>query len=405
MKNPSIASGGSFGPLFPYFNTYAAHLKEQGYAVCTKCRQINAFKRLSRWLGRTNRRVRELNESVTSNFLRSAEGRFRKEDSRAMVPRLLPMLRRIGAIPAARVQLSPAEKLTQNYQRFLSEERGLASSSIENYGRFANRFLATKFGSGRLKLSKVSSSDVTLFVKRHAHQHSPWQARSLVKAMRSFLRYLYYKHLVETDWSPTVPKVAFWSFSTLPKFLSPEQVRQLLSHCDRTKPLGRRDYAILLLLARLGLRAGEVARLNLEDIDWENSRITVFGKSQIRTQLPLPADAGKAIASYLRHDRPRCACRRLFICAYAPIRGFTIGSSVSDLVKRALAKAEIVVPGKKGAHLLRHGLATAMLRKGASLDEIGEVLRHKSRETTAIYAKVDLESLRALALPWPGGAQ
>jgi len=179
----------------------------------------------------------------------------------------------------------------------------------------------------------------------------------------------------------------------------------VLHHCDRTKPLGRRDYAILLLLARLGLRAGEVARLNLEDIDWENSRITVLGKGQIRTQLPLPADAGKAIASYLRHDRPRCACRRLFICAYAPIRGFTIGSSVSDLVKRALAKAEIVVPGKKGAHLLRHGLATAMLRKGASLDEIGEVLRHKSRETTAIYAKVDLESLRALALPWPGGAQ
>lgn len=178
----------------------------------------------------------------------------------------------------------------------------------------------------------------------------------------------------------------------------------MLRHCDRRTALGRRDYAILILLARLGLRAGEVVRLNLEDIDWENARITVCGKGGKWALLPLPPDVARAIAIYLRRDRPRCACRRVFTRDYAPIGGFNRASAIASIVKRALARAG-VASARKGAHLLRHSLATDMLRKGASLDEIGEVLRHKSPDTTAIYAKVDLNSLRTLALPWPGGAQ
>jgi site-specific recombinase XerD len=181
-------------------------------------------------------------------------------------------------------------------------------------------------------------------------------------------------------------------------------VREVLCHCDRSTPLGRRNYAILLLLARLGLRAGEVVRLNLGDIDWENSRITVCGKGGQWAQLPLPADVARAIARYLHRDRPRCTCRRLFIRDYAPMEGFHRGAAIACMVKRALAKAG-VVSARKGAHLLRHSLATDMLSKGASLNEIGEVLRHKSPDTTGIYAKVDLKSLRSLALPWPGGAR
>ena len=168
--------------------------------------------------------------------------------------------------------------------------------------------------------------------------------------------------------------------------------------------MGRRDYAILLLLARLGLRAGEVVKLRLEDIDWENARITICGKGGKWSQLPLPSDVAKAIAHYLRHDRPRCATRRLFIRDYAPIDGFQNANAIASVVKRALKRAG-VVSARKGAHLLRHSLATDMLCKGASLDEIGEVLRHRSSDTTAIYAKVDLKSLRALALPWPGGVR
>ncbi len=404
MQHASITSGGFLGPLFPHTTDFVTKLEDEGYTRATKRRHNYAFERLNRWLGRTNRRVQDLNETVAGNFLRSVKERFRKRESRAMVGRLLEMLRRKGAIPPPKIKLTPATEMAQEFRLFLSAERGLAPGSVEQYGIVANRFLSEKFGDDRLSLSKLTASDVTLFVKRHAHQHSPSHARNTVKGMRSFLRYLHYKHLVETDLSHTVPKVAFWSFSILPKFISPEQVRQVLRHCDRTTRRGRRDYAILLLLARLGLRAGEVARLNLEDIDWENARITVLGKGEQQAQLPLPADAGKAIAAYLRHGRPRCSCRRLFICAYAPIRGFGAAASVSDIVKGALAKAGVLVRGRKGAHLLRHGLATGMLRKGASLDEIGEVLRHKSRQTTAIYAKVDLESLRKLALPWPGGA-
>jgi len=178
----------------------------------------------------------------------------------------------------------------------------------------------------------------------------------------------------------------------------------VLRHCDRSTALGRRDYAILLLLARLGLRAGEIVKLRLEDMDCENARITVCGKGGNLAQLPLPADVAKAIVRYLRHDRPRCACRRLFIRDYAPVGGFGRSTSIAKIVRCALARAG-VVSARKGAHLLRHSLATEMLRKGASLDEIGEVLRHRSSDTTAIYAKVDLTSLRALALPWPGGAR
>jgi site-specific recombinase XerD len=221
--------------------------------------------------------------------------------------------------------------------------------------------------------------------------------------MRLFLRYLHYKGLIDTNLSLAVPAVARWSLSTLPKHLPTAQVRRILRHCNRNTPLGRRNYAILLLLARLGLRAGEVVGLNLEDVDWENGLITVYGKGKW-AQLPLPADVARAIACYLHRDRPRCACRRLFIRDYAPVGGFNRSTSISKIVKCALEKAG-VVSARKGAHLLRHSLATDMLRKGASLDEIGEVLRHRSPDTTAIYAKVDLKSLRTLALPWLGGAR
>ena len=181
-------------------------------------------------------------------------------------------------------------------------------------------------------------------------------------------------------------------------------MRQVLDHCDRSTSVGRRDYAILLLLARLGLRAGEVVRLNLEDIDWENARITVCGKGGKWAQFPLPTDVARAIARYLRHDRPRCASRRVFLRSKAPIGGFNRGAAISSLVKEDLAKAG-VVSARKGAHLLRHSLAMDMLRRGASFDEIGEVLRHKCSKSTAIYAKIDLQSLRTLALPWPGGVR
>jgi len=221
--------------------------------------------------------------------------------------------------------------------------------------------------------------------------------------MRSFLRYLHHKGLNDGNLAVAVPKVARWSLAALPKHLSAVNVQRVLDSCDRRTPWGRRNYAILLLLARLGLRAGEVIGLNLEDLDWENTCLTVRGKGK-SGQLPLPADVARAIARYLRHDRPRCACRRVFIRHVAPHTGLSKATAVSKIVLCALRNAG-VESARKGAHLLRHSLATDMLRRGASLDEIGEILRHKSPDTTAIYAKVDVGALRSLAIAWPGGAQ
>jgi site-specific recombinase XerD len=406
MNINSVLSGGSFGPLSPYVNTYLILIKERGYAVGSIYEQLHVLKLFDRWLKRTGRRVQDLNEAATAPFLqRVFKHGYAKNAASSTLRRLLALLRGIGVMPAAITAVpSPSEQLTRAYERFLLEKRHLSPVTVAWHRRFVSRFLSEKFDGGQLKPSKLRAPDVTAFVQRHAHRHGPTEAKSLLAAMRSFLRYLHYEGLINSDLSLAVPKVARWSFSTVPKHLSPDQVRQVLRHCDRGTALGRRDYAILLLLARLGLRAGEVIRLNLDDIDWENARITVCGKGGKWAQLPLPADVARAMARYLRIDRPRCACRRVFIRDYAPIGGFNRSTSIAKIVRCALARAS-VASVRKGAHLLRHSLATAMLRKGASLDEIGEVLRHKSPDTTAIYAKVDLSALRTLALPWPGGAR
>jgi site-specific recombinase XerD len=226
----------------------------------------------------------------------------------------------------------------------------------------------------------------------------------LTTALRSFLTYLRYEGQIATDLAAAVPAVANWSLPSMPKALPSEQVELLLTRCRRPTPMGRRDYAILLLLARLGLRAGEVASLTLEDIDWETGQVKVRGKGGRYSELPLPAEVGEAIAAYLQHGRPRCHSRTVFLRVSAPVGSFRDHRAVCLIVKHALARAGIQSP-RKGAHQLRHALATQMLSRGASLAEIGELLRHSSPRTTSIYAKVDLTALRPLALPWPGGEQ
>jgi site-specific recombinase XerD len=302
------------------------------------------------------------------------------------------MLRRIGVTPVvAPAQPSPSQHLTGDYERFLLEERNLSRQSVRPLGRFADRFLSEMFGAGELNLAKLRAPDVTGFVQRHAHDHGSPYAKWLVRALRSFLRYLHYKGLVDTDLSIAVPKVAHWALSTLPKHL---QRCKCGKCCDTVTAARHGDDAIT---PSCFCSHGLVCAV-------DNTRITVCGKNGSWAQLPLPADVARAIAHYLRHDRPHCACRRVFIRDYAPLGGFEGSQSISKIVQCALAKAG-VESSRKGAHLLRHSLATDMLRKGASLDEIGEVLRHKSPDSTAIYAKVDLGSLQALALPWPGGAR
>jgi integrase/recombinase XerD len=222
--------------------------------------------------------------------------------------------------------------------------------------------------------------------------------------LRSFLHYARYLGEVTLDLAAAVPIVANWSMTSIPRAISAEHVRQLLASIDRRTAVGRRDYAILLLLARLGLRSGEVASLELDDIDWNLGQVSVRGKSGQRNRLPLPTEVGKAIAAYLRRGRPESTSRGVFLRARAPICAFRGASGVGSIVRHSLERAGIQAT-TTGTHQFRHGLATEMLRRGASLSEIGDLLGHRHPQTTKIYTKVDIKALRTLALPWPGGVR
>jgi site-specific recombinase XerD len=250
----------------------------------------------------------------------------------------------------------------------------------------------------------LRATDVIGFVQQEATRlHHAKRAKLMTTAVRSFLQYARYQGLIEADLRANVPTVASWSMASLPRGLSADELQCLLSSCKRETAVGRRNWAILLLLARLGLRAGEVVCLVLEDLDWAAGEFCIRGAGTSSDRLPIPQDVGAALADYLCHGRPACTSRRVFVRMRAPYRGFESSAAISSLVRRALACAGLD-PAHKGAHLLRHTVATQMLRQGASLAEIGELLRHRSPQTTMIYAKVDLDLLRPLALPWPGGA-
>jgi site-specific recombinase XerD len=253
-------------------------------------------------------------------------------------------------------------------------------------------------------LSCLRALDVVRFVQRQAPRLHQKRAKLMTCALRSFLQYARYRGEIGLDLAAAVPVVPNWSMPSIPRAISPDQVRQLLASIDQRTAVGRRDYAILLLLARLGLRSSEVVGLELDDIDWNHSTLTVRGKGGLRHELPLSPEVGQAIATYLSDDRPASTSRRVFLRAKAPIRGFRNASGVGSIVRHALQRAGIKAP-TSGTHQFRHGLATDLLRQGASLSEIGDVLGHRHPQTTMIYTKVDLEALRTLALPWPGGAQ
>jgi site-specific recombinase XerD len=290
-----------------------------------------------------------------------------------------------------------------DFERFLSSERGLSPATLINYLPIVRRFLVERFGGSTLHFDELGAADVHRFIVRHAQRGALGHAKLLVTALRSFLRFLQQRGAIATDLAAAIPGVASWRLSHLPKTLPPEQVERLLASCDRGTPTGRRDYAILLLLARLGLRGGEVVAMALDDLDWECGEIVVRGKGQRLTRLPLPTDVGAALVDYLRHVRPFCSTRRVFIRMSAPLRGLAGLVAICCVIRRALKRAGLT-PEFKGAHLLRHSLATNLLRRGASLVEIGQLLRHSQPTTTQIYAKVDIAALRAIGLPWPGAA-
>jgi site-specific recombinase XerD len=395
------------GPLSEHLDAYAASVAEQGYGRHSIRQQIVVIADFSRWLKQKHIDIRALDSRVMDRFLRlrRRQQRVRRGDPKAL-KRLLTMLFQTGVVKQHQqpVEDNAQSRVTNEFRRYLFQERGLSPSTLHNYIPVIEQFLSERFHNRAPNFAMLRAPDVTGFVMRHAHQLSPGRAKLMVTALRSFFRYLRHRGGMSTDLTGCVPTVPNWSLSTLPKFLPAADVERLLQCCDRKTSVGRRNHAILLLLARLGVRAGEVVGLNLDDIDWNTSQITVRGKGGRSAQLPLAADVGAALAAYLRHDRPRSATRRVFLRHRAPFVGVANSSTISSLVRRALKHAG-VESAHTGAHVLRHSLATSLLRQGGSLDEIGDLLRHQSPNTTAIYAKVDVTTLHTLALPWPGGAR
>jgi integrase/recombinase XerD len=396
----------SAGPLGPYLARYASELRVQHYARTSALEHIRVVADFSRWLDRRHVAACRVTGRHTQAYLRwraDHEHRARRNEAAALT-RLLDLLRELAIIPAPPAQvLTPTAHVVAEFDRYLQQERALAPATRVYYRWFVSQFLTERCPAD-VQLCKLRATDVTAFVQRQAARLHRHRAQLLTTALRAFFRFATQRGEITVDLAAAVPSVANWSMSTVPRSLLPGDVERVLAHCNRQTAAGRRDFAMLLLLARLGLRAGEVRALTLEDIDWTNGRLTVHGKSGV-SQLPLPVDVGSAIAAYVQNGRPRdVSSRCIFLRGRAPIRGFRSSSSVGTIVKEALARAG-VDSLCKGSHLFRHTLATQMLRHGASLDEIGELLRHRSPETTAIYAKVDLASLRSLAVAWPGGDQ
>ncbi|MGC1406705.1 MAG: site-specific integrase [Candidatus Dormiibacterota bacterium] len=313
---------------------------------------------------------------------------------------LLGHLRGLGVVREVAPSSNPMELLLEEYRHALVDGRGLAGSTAGRYVNSARMFLVEAAGGDGLDLASLSAGAVSGFVVRQGRRLSVGSTKDLVTCLRSFLRFLESQELIEGHLVSAVPAVASWRGASLPKALSAEQVAALLASCDPTSVVGRRDLAMLTLLARLGLRAREVASLQLDDVDWRRGEIVVRGKGGRCDRLPVPVDVGEAVVGYLCHGRPPVRSRAMFLRAFAPIRGLS-PVSVSSAVGRACVRAGLPVVG---AHRLRHSAATAMLQAGSSLSEVGQVLRHNQLATTAIYAKVDRGALVGLARQWPGGA-
>lgn len=389
------------GPLESYAAGFAEELARQGYTVSGAEQHLCFVAHLDRWMSAGRLDVGDLSGPVVERYLaeRRAAGYVNYRSVKAMRP-LLGYLEPLGVLPPApRVVLGAADALLERYRRFLLIERGLTEATTRGYVDAVRAFVVRQVGAEGLDLAGVTAGEVTRFVLDACPHRATGSAKLIVTALRSLLNFLHLVGEVPVQLASAVPSVAGWRLVGLPKGLEPGQVRRLLASCDRRRATGRRDYAIVLVLARLGLRAGEVAGLGLDDIDWRRGELAVRGKGNRVERLPLPADVGAAVAGYLRRGRPTTAQgRSVFVRVKAPHRALTSGG-VTQVVFDAGQRAGL---GKIHAHRLRHTAATALLRAGSPLAEVGQVLRHRSALTTALYAKVDRDALQVLARPWPG---
>jgi integrase/recombinase XerD len=390
------------GPLACYAEGFREDLLGEGYTQGSAAHQIHLMAHVSRWLEAGGLEPADLDDGVARQFLaaRRADGYAKYRSASALVP-LLGYLRGLGVAAAPRLpeRHAPGDRLIGGFAEYLAGERGLAADSIRSYTGVARRFLAEVAIGDAIGAKGLAAGDVTGFVRRECGRRGVASAKATVTGLRALLRFLYLDGQISAPLAGAVPSAACWQLAALPRAVSAADLALLIDSCDRRSVAGRRDFAILLLLARMGLRSGEVAVLDLGDINWRQGEITVRGKGSRRDSLPLPADVGEAVTGWLAEGRPPdAACPAVFVRLRAP-HGRLASTSVSFVVRRACARAGI---GAAGAHRLRHAAAVGMLAAGGTLAEIGQVLRHAQPGTTAIYAKANVLALSPLARPWPG---
>ena len=404
MNDPSRVSVS--GPFAAFREGFLRSLLKWGYTPESAANQLHLMAHLSRWLAGESRDVHALSENDLQRYfqLRRHDGYTPCVSRKAMLP-MLTHLRAVGVTLAASNGVSggSVDFAIDQYRDYLVHERGLAQLTIHNYINAVRPFLVSELlrDGDKIDWESLNAAKVTAFVVARTPNQSRSLASTTVTALRSFLGYLYAEGLIKQQLTAAVPTVAGWRLAALPKTLQPREVQTLLEACDRRTRMGRRDFAVLTILVRLGLRASEVAGLRLDDIDWRAGSILIRGKGNQIEPLPLPQDVGGAVVAYLRRGRPATAAdRSVFVRIRAPHRALS-GIGVSEIVVAAARRACL---GDIRAHLLRHTVASQLLRAGSSLPEIGQLLRHRHISTTAVYAKVDRDALRSIARPWLGGA-
>lgn len=399
-----VASNGSATCLDPYIPSFEKRLVERNYKPGTIKTHRVLIRRLASLMEAGGIVPEQLTLDLAAELVRGEE-RHRHEPSkyRNIARRIAEHLINLGVAPAPVPTAQQVERarLRAGYEDYLHRQRGLSPRTIVHAWRFADRFLDHRFGGGRIDLAATAASDVIAFLQHLLSRKTPYRDKTASTHLRCFFQYLFKSGMIASNLALCVPRVAQPRGTRLPRHLTPDQVEAVLAAVRANPRHGRRDYAMLLLMARLGLRAPEVIAIQLDDIDWRAGELLVRGKGQRHDRVPIPPDVGEALAAYVRHDRIS-ASRALFVSLRAPNGPFKDGQVVNAILKDAFAATGVKPPSPYvGSHVLRHSLATNMVRQGASLAEVGDVLRHRSRASTMIYAKLDIDGLRSIAQPWP----
>ncbi len=392
-----------------FYNHYIKFIsteKNIGYATLTTKDHLLILQAFHRWLGMMNIGSLQLANMHIDEFIlfRKKTG-YTGRNHRNLLERYLTYLQaqKIIKIPSFK-PLAPQKQILQQFASFLEKDRGYSKWTIVKYTHAIEAFFMLRFKNKPFQLKSLQPAWLQSMIMQVIRRKGPKHANSFVVALRCFIRWLHLTGIIQSDFSGTIPSIAQWRLRHIPVILDKNAVRKLIQSCDQRTSMGRRDYAIIMLLAHLGLRACEIVSLRLEDLDWRNGILNVQGKGNTHRRLPIPKDVGESLVSYLRYTRPHCSASNVFLCMNAPYRGLGHSSTVSSIVALALRRANLS-PARKGAHLLRHTLASSLLNHGTSLIEIGQLLGHHSSQSTEIYAKVDTKSLSAVALKWPGGVE